>query len=141
MKWPFVSRAKYEAMGKRWEEADRERSKWERWYFDATAAIAKMTAREEEARQEREKRAAARRAQRAAKRVTIDMADATADTATGEPTEPRKPDPIAQAIRAVAGQDKALARHLRAFADEARSREVPERDIVKAIRTGQEVRV
>lgn len=130
MKWPFVSRAKYEETVREMTATEeallRELNAWE--------------TREAERRTELAVRAAARRAQRAAKRVTIDAADATADTAT-DAAEPRKPDPVAQAIRQVAGLDRALARHLRAFAEEARARDMNERDIVKAIRTGQEVRV
>jgi hypothetical protein len=112
MKWPFVSRAKYDALVVELDAERKRARRRERRQLDHSADAGKM----------------------------IDAADATADTAT-DAAEPRKPDPVAQAIRQVAGLDRALARHLRAFAEEARARDMNERDIVKAIRTGQEVRV
>lgn len=62
----------------------------------------------------------------------------SAATTNGKKGSPA--DVIAKAIRSVAGDDKPLARHLRAVADARLRDEVPLRDIVREIHEGQEVR-
>lgn len=137
LKWPWVSRAAYDALAA---ELDAERKR------------ARRRGRRGTATEEWRKISAGVFGQQMAAGLAepvgrgapvVNMADATADTTgtlrVNETTEVFITHGIQRAIREAAGGDRPLARHLRTFALEQLAAEVDERDVIAAIRRGQQV--
>lgn len=105
-----------------------------RWPWVSRAEYEKVVA-ELEAERQRARRREKRNSPRAVEMIGTgeDAGVEVTATSTGFPSA------IAKAIREVAGADRPLARHLRQFAAEQIAAEIPEREIVAAIRRGEEV--